>query len=63
MHTSQQNGIVECFYRLIVERGVPLLLTICMPITLWPYAMLIVIFLINILPTKTLSGLSPFEGF
>lgn len=62
-HTFHQNGVVECRHRHIVERGMALLLTAYTPITLWPYAMQTITFLINILLIKFLFSLSLFDFY
>ncbi|KAE8693687.1 hypothetical protein F3Y22_tig00110794pilonHSYRG00085 [Hibiscus syriacus] len=60
-HTSEQNGIVECKHRHIVELALVLLAQAAMPIKYWSYAVVSAVSLINRLPTKVLQGLSPFE--
>lgn len=52
---------MECHSICIVEKGIALLLTAHMPITLWLYPIQITTFFINILPTKIPFGLYPFE--
>ncbi|WZZ89829.1 hypothetical protein YC2023_118408 [Brassica napus] len=60
-HTPEHNGISECKHRHIVETCLSLLSTATMPLTLCPLAFAADVFLINRLPTPTLSNQSPFQ--
>lgn len=61
LHTYEQNEVVKSHHRRIIENGLALLSTACMPLTLWPYAICTVVFLLNRFSSKVLSNLSPFE--
>jgi hypothetical protein len=58
-HTHQQNEVVECKHRHIVEMGLALLAHASMPLKYWYEAFLAVIYLINHTPTKLLSYDTP----
>lgn len=60
-HTSEQNGVVEYRHRRIVEQGLALPLVMHMPFVYWPFDIRTVANLLNRLPTKILSGLSPYK--
>lgn len=60
-HTPQQNGRVEQKNRHVVEVGLTLLTHASMPLHFWPYAFSTVVYLINRLPSRTLSLHSPFQ--
>ncbi|KAE8678215.1 putative zinc metalloprotease EGY1 [Hibiscus syriacus] len=61
-HTSKQNGVVEQKNRHIIELALVLLAQTSMPIKFWTYAAMMVVHLINRLPTKVLQGFSPYES-
>lgn len=60
-HTPEHNGIAERRHRHIVETGLSLLTHASMPKSYWTYAMATAVYLINRMPTQTLSLKSPFE--
>lgn len=60
-HTPEHNGFSERRHRHIVETGLALLSQSLMPITYWSYALATVVYLINRLPTPTLSNQNPYE--
>lgn len=59
-HTPEHNGYAERRHRHIVETGLSLLDHAHLPIELWSYAFNTAAYLINRLPTPTLSNKSPF---
>ena len=59
-HTPEHNGFAERRHRHIVETGLSLLSHACMPPEFWTYAFTTACYLINRLPTPTLSHKSPF---
>ncbi|KAJ9561084.1 hypothetical protein OSB04_006244 [Centaurea solstitialis] len=60
-HTSEQNGIVERRHRHVVETGLTLLAHSHVPHRFWNYAFDTVVYLINRMPSRTTSSLSPFQ--
>ncbi|KAE8688933.1 Detected protein of confused Function [Hibiscus syriacus] len=60
-HTSEQNGVVERKHRHVVELALVLLAQASMPTSFWSYAVIMVVHLINRLPSRVLAGRSPFE--
>lgn len=60
-HTRQHNGFAERRHRHLVETGLALLSHASIPISYWSYALTAAAYLINRLPTSTLSNSSPFE--
>lgn len=60
-YTPQQNGLAERKHRHIVEMGLSLLAESGLPPRFWDDAFLTSVFLINILPSKTIKNLSPHE--
>ncbi|KAD2392993.1 hypothetical protein E3N88_39970 [Mikania micrantha] len=60
-HTSEQNGIVERRHRHVVETGLALLAHSNTPSRFWNFAFDTAVYLINRMPSKTLSNKSPFE--
>lgn len=60
-HTPKHNGFAERQHRHIVETGLNLLSRATIPNTYWTYAFAIAIYLINRMPTPTLSLQSPFK--
>lgn len=60
LHIPEHNGFVERRHRHIVETGLTLLSHAAMPVTYWTYALSDAVYLINRLPTPTLSFSSPF---
>ena len=59
-HTPQHNGFAERRHRHLVETGLALLSHASIPISYWSYALTAAAYLINRLPTSTLSNSSPF---
>lgn len=60
-HTHQQNGLVEQKHLHIVETGLALLAHAFLPPTYWADAFETAVYLINLLPTKTLKNNSPYS--
>jgi histone deacetylase 1/2 len=60
-HAHQQNGVVECKYRHIVEVGLSLLAHSSMPLKYWDEAFLAVTYLIKRTPAKNLQFSTPLE--
>ena len=60
-HTPEQNGVVERKHRHVVETGLTLLAYSHMPPAYWLEAFNSAIFLINRMPTRALSNVSPWE--
>ncbi|KAL5756593.1 hypothetical protein ACOSQ2_021339 [Xanthoceras sorbifolium] len=60
-YTHQQNGMPERKHRHIIETGLTLLAHASMPLCFWWAAFDTVVYLINRLPTPSLSHKSPFE--
>ncbi|CAA7051267.1 unnamed protein product [Microthlaspi erraticum] len=60
-HTPEHNGLVERRHRHIVETGLSLLHHAQIPNTFWSYAFSTAVYLINRMPTPTLSLQSPFS--
>ena len=61
-HTPEHNGFAERRHRHIAETGLALLTHTSMPLIYWPYAFHTATYLINRLPTPTLSNNSPFSS-
>jgi hypothetical protein len=61
LYTHQQQGRVERRHHYIVETRLTLLATSSVPHSYWDEAFVTATFLINILPTKILDNISPFE--
>lgn len=59
-HTPQQNRISERKHRHITETALTLLAKASMPLKYWDEAVCTSVYLINRLPSSTLSNLSPF---
>ena len=59
-HTPQHNGVSERKHRHIVETSLTLLSTASMPKTFWTYAFTAAVYLINRLPSPTISMQSPY---
>uniref|UniRef100_A0A2N9I1W1 Integrase catalytic domain-containing protein n=1 Tax=Fagus sylvatica TaxID=28930 RepID=A0A2N9I1W1_FAGSY len=59
-HTSQQNGVAERKHRHVVDTGLALLAHSGLSTQYWVEAFLTAIYLINRLPTPTLSNLTPY---
>jgi transposase InsO family protein len=59
-HTSQQNGVAERKHRHVMDTGLALLAQSGLSIKYWVDAFLTAIYLINRLPTPTLSYLTPY---
>jgi histone deacetylase 1/2 len=55
-HAHQQNGSAERKHRHIVDVGLTLLAHASMPLKFWDEAFLIVVFLINRLPSKVIDN-------
>ncbi|KAD3067192.1 hypothetical protein E3N88_35072 [Mikania micrantha] len=60
-HTSEQNGLVERRLRHVVETGLTLLAQSHVPQRFWHFAFDTAVYLINRMPSRTNSHLSPFE--
>lgn len=60
-HTPEHNGFAERRHRHLVETGLALLSHASLLISYWSYALSAASYLINRLPTSTLSNYSPFE--
>jgi hypothetical protein len=60
-HTHQQNGVVECKHRHIVDVGLSLLSHANMPLKFWDEAYLTVTFLINCTPSRVIGYQKPME--
>lgn len=58
-HTSEQNGVAKRKHRHVVETSLTLLAHSHMPLAYWPDAFNFAIFLINRMPTRALSNVSP----
>lgn len=61
-HIPEHNGFYERRHRHIVETGLALLSHVAIPTIYWPYAFVAAIYLINRMPTSTLSDLSPYKS-
>ena len=61
-YTREQNGIVECHHRHIVETRLMLLGQCQAPLKFWSYTFEKVIYLINRMPTIVLNGRTLFES-
>ncbi|KAD4585188.1 hypothetical protein E3N88_22789 [Mikania micrantha] len=60
-HTSEQNGFVERRHRHVVETGLTLLAQSNVPKKFWHFAFDAAVYLINRMPSRTSSKISPFE--
>ncbi|KAJ0816493.1 putative RNA-directed DNA polymerase [Helianthus annuus] len=60
-HTSEQNGYVERRHRHVVETGLTLLAQSNVPQRFWHFAFDTAVYLINRMPSRTNSKVSPFE--
>ncbi|KAJ0806767.1 putative RNA-directed DNA polymerase [Helianthus annuus] len=60
-HTSEQNGFVERRHRHVVETGLTLLAQSGVPSRFWHFAYDTAVYLINRMPSRTSSNISPFE--
>ncbi|KAK1420567.1 hypothetical protein QVD17_22267 [Tagetes erecta] len=60
-HTSEQNGFVERRHRHVVETGLTLLAHSHVPQQFWHFAFDTAVYLINRMPSRTNSNVSPFE--
>ena len=60
-YTPQQNGVVERKHRHIVETAITLLAQATLPLDFWYYACAHAVFLINRMPCKVLSMVSPYK--
>ena len=60
LHTPEHNGLAERRHHHIVETGMSLLTHASVPIQYWTYAFAAAVYLINRMPTKTLSMDSPY---
>ncbi|KAK1436331.1 hypothetical protein QVD17_02110 [Tagetes erecta] len=60
-HTSEQNGIVERRHRHVVETGLTLMAQSAIPKRFWHFAFDTAVYLINRMPSRTTSRISPFE--
>lgn len=62
-YTPQQNGVVERRNRTVVEMARSCLKQMKLPAKLWGEAVRHSIYLLNRLPTRALSGLTPYEAW
>lgn len=60
-YSLEQNSVIGCHHHHIVKIGLPLLYTAHIYMDYLPYVMSKAAYLLNRLPTKILSGLSPYE--
>jgi len=60
-HAHQQNGSAERKHRHIVEVGLAILASDCMPLKFWDEAFVTAVFLINRTPSKVIHFATPFE--
>ncbi|KAM0072744.1 putative RNA-directed DNA polymerase [Helianthus debilis subsp. tardiflorus] len=60
-HTSEQNGVVERRHRHVVETGLTLLAQSHVPQKFWHFAFGTAVYLINRMPSRYNSHMSPFE--
>ncbi|KAJ0726566.1 putative RNA-directed DNA polymerase [Helianthus annuus] len=60
-HTSEQNGVVERRHRHVVETGLTLLAQSHVPQRFWDFAFGTAVYLINRMPSRSNSRVSPFE--
>ncbi|MFS7924165.1 putative RNA-directed DNA polymerase [Helianthus anomalus] len=60
-HTSEQNGTVERRHRHVVETGLTLLAHSHVPYRFWNYAFDTAVYLINRMPSRNNSSVSPFQ--
>lgn len=60
-HTPEHNGLAERRHRHIVETGLTLLHQSSVPNIFWPYAFATAVYLINRMPSQTLSLQSPLK--
>ncbi|KAI3694504.1 hypothetical protein L1987_77470 [Smallanthus sonchifolius] len=60
-HTSEQNGIVERRHRHVVETGLTLMAQSNIPQHFWHFASETATYLINRMPSRANSAISPFE--
>lgn len=60
-HTSEQNGFVERRHRHVVETGLTLLAQSGAPKRFWNFAFDTAVYLINKMPSRVASKISPFE--
>jgi hypothetical protein len=58
-HTHQQNGAAERKHRHIIEVGLYLLAHASMPLKFWDESYLMVVFLINCLPSRVIDMQTP----
>lgn len=62
-YTPQQNGVVEQRNRTVVEMARSVLKQTNMPIKFWGEAVRHVVYVLNKLPTRALSGVTPYEAW
>jgi hypothetical protein len=62
-HTYQQNGVAEHKHRHVVDMGLALLTQSSLSLRLWDDMFVTACYLINILPSKPLGSITPFEKF
>jgi hypothetical protein len=60
-HTSEQNGFVERRHRHVVETGLTLLAQSGVPQKFWNFSFETAVYLINRMPSRVASKVSPFE--
>ncbi|KAJ9567550.1 hypothetical protein OSB04_003516 [Centaurea solstitialis] len=60
-HTREQNGVVERRHRHVVETGLTLMAQSHVPKRFWHFAFETAVYLINRMPSRTNSTISPFE--
>lgn len=62
-YTPQQNGVVERRNRTVVEMGRSYLKQMKMPSVMWAEAIRHAVYVLNRLPTRALSGQTPYEAW
>lgn len=62
-YTPQQNGVVERRNRTVVEMAMSCLKEMKLPSLLWGEAVRHAVYLLNRLPTRALSGITPYEAW
>lgn len=60
-YTPQQNGVVECKHRHLLQLARSLMIQATMPQQFWPYSLLMATHIINRLPTSLLNWKTPYK--